>query len=999
MRRIGTLLKAVSVTAIAMGVSGQVLAQDKTEAQAGTESETASPQDQIIVTGFRGALSDALNQKRDATNIGEAISSDDIGTLPALDLAEALQVIPGVQVNRENDDGAFRLGEISLRGLPGSFTNTTANGQTFAAPSGSVTPAEGVPNSFGAFSSRVFDGVFVSKSFRADLVEGGIAGTVDQRLAKALSKPEFQLVVSAAGQYEELADQVVGNFFAAGSYHIIPDRLAVTFRAAHEQESFRRDAFNITQYRPLTEDAANRRRGGFVGANGETLAEFKAANGIAASETILYPSQIRQIAESQDGYRTAIIAGAEFQATPTLKLGADLLYSDRQLDSQANFLLVVPAGITTSITPTSTPFAGFTNEDGSTAWVLPGYDYEDVTYSQSPRGGGLSQKSIGGFFNAEWETENWLVQASAAYSEAEYVRLGTNYQAQYLSSAGNNFATNGTFGSFNSGAGNAEDYLLTLNLDPAITQFGTNLDLTYPPTNNTTANFIQVASPVGNNRFFSAGNEVFRDRDDLAFNLDIERQLDWGWLRSIKVGGRYNEQNVTSSILDLSIAGLDTTGISNALFEPGPSDFFGGNAPGAYFGSEWEFPSVAATEAVLLQNGISNPNNAATSPFSGYIYRTDANGNLVRFQSQASTDTTISAVYGMVNFEGDLFAGMSVQGNAGVRYVNTELFGEGVGSVNGVATPTSASNSYDHFLPAINAAIRITPNLYLRLAYSEALNRPNPAGFTPSLLINEVPGAGAGALGRVDVQLPGTGVEPFTSQNYDISLEWYNRKGSLLSIAAYRKDVNSFIDTRLICPEDGGELGFGTLSQVDLGGGVVECEIDSDGREIRITESFNFDTTIRIEGLEIAAQQDLSFLSNPFLRGFGIQASIAFLDVSGSEPNGNPAIIPRISDTSYNLAGYWENKNFSARLAYNWRSEYFLAGGLTITGAEDRQVKARGQLDFITRYNLTKDLVVDFRAFNLTDVLYEEFQSGNEQMNRNTAYDGRTFSLGVTYKF
>ena len=352
----------------------------------------------------------------------------------------------------------------------------------------------------------------------------------------------------------------------------------------------------------------------------------------------------------------------------------------------------------------------------------------------------------------------------------------------------------------------------------------------------------------------------------------------------------------------------------------------------------------------------------------------------------------------MVNFDGELFAGMRVQGNAGVRYVETDLRGEGFGPINGVIKPSTATNTYDHFLPAVNAAIRITPNLYLRLAYSEALNRPNPAGFTPSLRINEVPGTGEG-IGRVDVQLPGTGVDAYTSQNYDISLEWYNRKGSLFSIAAYRKDVNSFIATRSICPEDGGGLGFGTLSQTDLGGGVIECRIDSDSREIRITETFNFDTTIRIEGLEIAGQQDLSFLTNPFLRGFGVQASIAFLDVSGDGTNGNPAVIPRISDTSYNVAGYWENKKFSARLAYNWRSEYFLAGGLSITGVENRQVKARGQLDFITRYSINKNLVVDFRAFNLTDVLYQEFQSGNEMMNRNTAYDGRTFSLGATYKF
>jgi TonB-dependent receptor len=298
----------------------------------------------------------------------------------------------------------------------------------------------------------------------------------------------------------------------------------------------------------------------------------------------------------------------------------------------------------------------------------------------------------------------------------------------------------------------------------------------------------------------------------------------------------------------------------------------------------------------------------------------------------------------------------------------------------------------------VNAAIRITPNLYLRLAYSEALNRPNPAGFTPSLFINEVPGDG-GTIGRVDVQLPGTEVEAFTSQNYDISLEWYNRKGSLFSIAAYRKDVNSFIDTRLACPADGGGLGFGTLSQTELGGGLIECRIDSDNREIRITETFNFDTTIRIEGLELAAQQDLSFLDNPFLAGFGVQASASFLSVGGEDPDGNPARVQQISDQSYNFATYWENDDFSARLAYNWRSDYYLQGGLSITGAQDRQVAPRGQLDFIARYNLSDDFIIEARAFNLLDVLYEEYQSNNEQMVRQTAYDGRTFSMNLTYKF
>lgn len=994
-RRAMNAASLLVIGTLGVGAAGAASAQDSQASQEGPSTTV----DEVVVVGIRGALSDAIRTKRDRDTIGEGISSDDIGSLPALDIAEALQVVPGVQVNRENNDGAFRYGEISLRGLPGAFTNTTANGQSFASPSGSVTPAEGVPNAFGAFSSSVFDGVWVNKSARADLVEGGIAGTVDLRLARALSRRDGEFTVRAGAQYEELPGEFVGDFFASGTKHLIEDRLAVTFRLAHEGEAFRRDGVNFTTYSSLRTDGT-RNRGGFYDPGGQTLDQWKAANGIAPNETVLYPSNFRQYSETREGSRTSFVGGLEYQATPELKLAANYLYSNRELDLSSEWLLNSPGGITTSITPTSTPFAGFTDSNGRTVWVVPGYDYLDITYAQSSRGGFNTQTSEGLFLSAEYESDLWKIDGSIAASEAEFVRVSTNYQAQYLARSSNGHLTNnGTFGSINSGAGDISQYLFTLNFNPAVTTVGTNLDLVYPRTDNPTLNQITVTDSLGNqSRFTSAGNEVFRDRSDYAVNLDFERQLDFGIFSSVKFGARQNWQNVESWILNHSIAGMDTTGISNLLFRPGTTDFFGRRTPaGAYLNGEWEFLDIGATEALLRSGGISNPNNYPVSPFNGAIYQQTASGSLVGANRVASTDTTITALYAMTNFEGNLF-GLDFSGNSGVRYVRTELEGEGFSIVNNVAVPTTATKSYENILPALNVSVKLTPDVYLRFAYSEGMNRPNPAGFTPSTSIVETPGTGGG-LGRVNVALPGLDVEAYTSQNFDVSLEWYNRRGSLLSAAVFRKDVEGFIGQRQICPEDGAGLGFGTLTLVDLGGGISECTIDADGREILISESYNFDSTINIEGIEIAVQQDLSFLENPFLAGFGIQASASFLHVGGEDSAGNPARVQQISDQSYNVATYWENDEFSARLAYNWRSEYFLQGGLTITGAEARQVAPRGQLDFIARYNVTDDIIIIGRAFNILDVVYEEYQSGNEQMVRQTAYDGRTFSLGLTYKF
>ena len=994
-RRAMSAASLLVISTLGVAVAGTASAQS---GQSSQESQ-ASTLDEIVVTGIRGALSDAIRTKRNRDTIGEGISADDIGSLPALDIAEALQVVPGVQVNRENNDGAFRYGEISLRGLPGAFTNTTANGQSFASPSASVTPAEGEPNAFGAFSSSVFDGVWVNKSARADLVEGGIAGTVDQRLAQALSKPDGQFTVRIGAQYEELPGEVVGNFFATGTKHLIEDRLAVTFRLAHEGEHFRRDGINFTSYTALTTDGT-RNRGGFYSPTGQTFDQWRAANGIATNETVLYPSAFRQYSETREGSRTSFVGGLEFQVTPQLKLGANYLYSNRELDLSATWLLPSANAITTSITPTSTPFAGFTDNNGRTVWVIPGYDYLDITYAQSSRGTLNTQKSEGLVLSAEYESEDWKIDGSIAVSEAEFVRLGGNYQAQYLSHTANgHLVNNGTFGSINSGAGDIDRYLFTLNFNPAVTTLGTNLDLIYPRTNNATTNSITITNGGIQQRFFSAGNEVFRDRSDNAINLNFERNLDFGFLRSVKFGGRQNWQNVESWILFQSIAGIDTSGLSNSLFRPGTSDFFGNRQPGgAYLTGEWEFIDFNAFEALYRNAGISNPSNFETSPFNGAIYQRTAAGGVNGQNNVASTDTTITAIYGMANFEGNLF-GFDFSGNSGVRYVKTELDGEGFSTIGGLPVPTSASKSYENILPALNVSVELTPDIYLRFAYSEAMNRPNPAGFTPSTSIVEVPPGTGGGLGRVNVALPGLNVEAYTSENFDVSLEWYNRRGSLLSVAAFRKAVEGFIGQRQVCPLDGGGLGFGALTLVDLGGGISECTINADGREILISETYNFDSTIDIEGLEIAIQQDLSFLDNPFLAGFGVQASASFLSVGGEDSAGNPARVQQISDQSYNVATYWENDQFSARLAYNWRSDYFLQGGLTITGAEARQVAPRGQLDFIARYNITDDIIITARAFNILDVLYEEYQSGNEQMVRQTAYDGRTFAVDFSYKF
>lgn len=183
------LLTISSPTLLAQEVNTAV-----NNAQQNTDKQKEESVEVIEVSGVRASLEDALNTKRNAASIVDAISATDIDALPALDFGEALQAIPGVQLNTDEEG---RQSTISLRGLGSGFVKTTAMGQSFATPSGaSNINAVGEPNPFAAFEASIFDGVTVVKSPTADLQAGGIAGIVDQKLQQALSKKDGSASIS-----------------------------------------------------------------------------------------------------------------------------------------------------------------------------------------------------------------------------------------------------------------------------------------------------------------------------------------------------------------------------------------------------------------------------------------------------------------------------------------------------------------------------------------------------------------------------------------------------------------------------------------------------------------------------------------------------------------------------------------------------------------------------------------------------------------------------------
>jgi iron complex outermembrane receptor protein len=192
-----TLLLASS----ALFVAQPVLAQDQgDQAAAGATGGATTEGGDVVVTGYRTSLAQARNSKRDATIIKDSISASDIAAFPDLNLAEALQRLPGVAINREAGEGR----RISLRGLGPDFTRVQLNGMEVLGNVDSPQDSRGQTTrdrafDFNLFAAELFNHVDVEKSYQAQQTEGGLAGTVGLFTARPFDYKGTKIALSAQG--------------------------------------------------------------------------------------------------------------------------------------------------------------------------------------------------------------------------------------------------------------------------------------------------------------------------------------------------------------------------------------------------------------------------------------------------------------------------------------------------------------------------------------------------------------------------------------------------------------------------------------------------------------------------------------------------------------------------------------------------------------------------------------------------------------------------------
>ena len=238
-----TLCRCISAVSIGLcTLPGQLLAQETTPESA------AALLEEVTVTGFRGSLSKALDQKRDAVNVRESIMAEDIGKFPDLNIAEAIQRVPGVAISREGGEGR----QISLRGFGPQFTRATLNGMEVPASTDGLDSGGGINSGrsfdFNVFASELFNRVDIQKTTTASMEEGGIAGTVDLYSAKPFDYSGFKSSLSLQDGYNSLTSEhdprvafLVSNTFA-------DDKLGALLSVAYSQRTVRQEGFGTVRW-------------------------------------------------------------------------------------------------------------------------------------------------------------------------------------------------------------------------------------------------------------------------------------------------------------------------------------------------------------------------------------------------------------------------------------------------------------------------------------------------------------------------------------------------------------------------------------------------------------------------------------------------------------------------------------------------------------------------------------------------------------------------------
>lgn len=927
-----------------LGLSQAAMAQDAAPQTAAPEEEVAD----IVVTGIRGSLQSATNAKKNAVAFGDAIFAEDIGKLPATNLAETLNRMPGVRLNRDiTGEGT----QVAIRGLGPSFSKVLLNGSQIAVASDGGTTGGGGDNrqvDLDFFPSELFTRLDLAKSATASTIEGGIAGTVNLRNARPFDKPGTHVTVVAQGQYTDSNDKVSPRGALVASH--TTDTFGILLGVAGVKTKTRVDGFDTVGWTDGNLGAGDPGGNNFTWASvvprnaGHGLVAGQPVDVVATSgltrdqlSTALIPRLARNALTTGDRSRISALASLEWRPSDELHFAIDGIWAK----STRDFTRVNMNWQVRNSGPGASP--------QSTGGMIP----IDLTVDEN------NVVTSGTFANSSFfleasrfkqTTHFWNINPSVTWQPTDKLKVVAN-----LNMSKSRFFREQPTWAFQTTPQSGVDVYYD-NTDGYYPQITTNIDLN---------------SPAAGWQWYRQNVQNVRRRTETqGAHLDLLYGDDY---LNFKVGAAYDRAKRfvraydNSSAYQATVCGANCAGLTGSITNaqvpqyllPFPVSNFGHLANRNVGYNAYVVPDfnaiIDATNYNQFRDNAPEARGAVTGGATGDV------------------DEKVWGAYFEVNGRTTLL-GRDLDVNAGMRYARTRQNVVGPSQVGTTIVDIVANSTYENFLPALNVTWSAMDNLKLRFSASRTMTRPEAGNILPGITFSD-PSALIATAGNPDLQ-------PFTSNNLDIGGEYYTGGIGYIGVTGFQKNIQGFTLTQQ------SQVTFGSLNipfaslqstqQNALNDRARATGVAVENLPITVNRPVNLQS-LKIQGVEATWVQPLDFL----VKGLGFSANGTYLKQSSA----SGLVATGVPKWSYNLQGFYEDHGLSVSLNYVWNYKSIGQNGPQ-NGIANAFLgnDSRGQLDLSAGYQLpffNKALRLTVDVLNIT----------NEPIRTIFAYDNAPYSI------
>ncbi|GAB3510573.1 TonB-dependent receptor [Pseudoxanthomonas daejeonensis] len=992
-----------SALLLALAPAGHVIAQEQPAQAAQTANPNADVDptelDTVVVTGIRASLTSSMNLKRDAQGIVDGIVAEDIGKFPDTNLAEALQRISGVSIDRTSSGEGSK---VTVRGVGPDFNLVLLNGRQM--PASNLGPGGG-----GTSNSRAFDfsniaaeaisAIEVHKTGRAELPTGGIGATINVKTARPLEIGEPLASIGFKAVHDTSARNLPQSYPGA----IVTPELSGIFSQTYADGKFGVMVSGSYQDRESGYSQASVADGWitFPGDSnswnalplpGQGYAD-RITNRPGLDDVYARPQNTGYSVNGVQRQRTNGQLTLQWAPSDSVTATLDYAYMENKVQQQRSELSV-----------------WFSQSPGDSSWT-DGPVAAPIIYEEEYNGADLSMggmqlatknsgDSLG--FNVEWEVNDALSLAFDYHNSTAESRPDSP-----LGSAG-------VLGMAAYVRGNTTvDYSGEIPI----------VNVVLPPgMSSVPASAALVTGSVFQNSYNKSEVEQFQA--DGRFKFGDYSGLDFG-VSATEVNNR-----TAAAVMQ-----RDTWGGVGSPADYDDSIFTPDNMS-RYFQSFGNSNNPNWTDSFLVFDfeRLRQAAIAASGCATCYEMPTQFTDDL------RTTEKSKSAyVQWTTSFDWSMPLDVAV----GVRYEQTDVDSSALVRIaNGISWDsanelyvtyqpgqgfTELEGDYDYFLPNVDLAWHLNEDIVARASYSETIGRPGwqqIQGGQRLANIVRVDG-GDGSAGN-------PALEPLLSKNFDLSVEWYYGEASYVSAGYFRKNIDNFISDTIVrdTPFElhtpvGGAYWNAALSAGGCAAGDMVCirnyiftnYAGSPGVTVTGTDSTGaltgsivgqpgdpvagFDITTpanqrsdHLDGFEINVQHVFGE------SGFGLAANYTKVDSGLTFDNadlGTQYPMIGLSDSA-NLVGFYDKNAWQVRVAYNWRDEFLNGIGGGGTPPNPNWTEAYGQVDAIVSYEVMENLTLSLEGINLTDET-QRIHARHENMVRFATQTGPRYMFGVRYRF